>query len=471
MAAGKQNPFDEFLDRYAPDAYLFVREVLNAEPDQYQKAILDAVSKKERHVAVRSGHGVGKTTTLAWLLTWHICTKFPQKAVCTAPTASQLFDALASETKSWIRKLPPSILDLLVIQTEQILLRAAPDESFIVFRTSRSETPEAMAGVHSANVLLIADEASGIPEPVFEAAAGSMSGENAVTVLAGNPVRSSGRFYDAFHKMSGDWKCFHISCEGHPRVSQDFVRDMAMQYGEASNAYRVRVLGEFPLADDDTVIPFELVEAAMMRDVEVDVATADRVWGVDVARFGRDLSALAKRHGRLLIEPVRTWGGLGTMALTGRIKHEWDETPPHERPREINIDVNGVGAGVCDRLQEMGLPAFGINVSESASLQDRYANLRSELWFRGRDWLNKRDCSLGGDTLLAGELVVPKYDFLSNGTMLVESKKAMRKRGEQSPNRADAFLLTFATDAVIASGSASRVSWDEPLHRSIPGWA
>ena len=187
---------------------------------------MNAVARGERRISARSGHGVGKTTVLAWIIIWWVLTRFPQKTVCTAPTSDQLFDALAAEVKSWILHLPPAVQELLEVQSEKIFLRAAPDESFISFRTSRQEKPEALAGVHSANVLLIGDEASGIPNPVFEAAAGSMSGHTAVTILAGNPVRGSGLFYDTFHKLSDLWYRVHISCVGHPRISPDFVEDM-----------------------------------------------------------------------------------------------------------------------------------------------------------------------------------------------------------------------------------------------------
>lgn len=446
---------------------LFVQECLGGNPDADQQGILNAVRDGERRISVRSGHGVGKTTTLAWLISWWGCVKFPQKTVCTAPTSSQLFDALASEVKAWMKKLPPDLRVLFEIKVEQIALASAPEESFIAFRTSRPETPEAMAGIHSAHVLLIADEASGIPAAVFEAGSGSMSGHNAVTILTGNPVRSTGLFFDTFHKLRDLWKTFHISCVGHPRVSPDFVADMARRYGVKSNAYRVRVLGEFPLADDNTVIPFELMELALTRDVQpINVRP---IWGVDCARFGRDSSALARRKGNTLMQPVEEWHGIDTMGLVGRVKAAWDATAIDNRPTDINVDVIGIGAGVCDRLIELKLPARGINVSELPSLGEKYPNLRSELWFKGLSWFDKRDCNIAGDEALGAELVGPTYDFTSDGKMAVETKKQMKKRGLQSPNKADAFLLTLASDAVSASGNSMHKGWNQAIHRIIKG--
>jgi phage terminase large subunit len=448
---------------------LFVQEVLGADPEPYQAAILRAVAAGKRRVAVRSGHGVGKTTTLAWLIIWHICTRFPQKTVCTAPTTKQLFDALAAETKSWMRKLPKPILDLFDIQVEQIRLLSAPEESFVSFRVSKAEVPEALAGVHSDNVLLIPDEASGVPDPVFEAAAGSMSGHNACTVLAGNPVRTSGLFYDAFHKLSDMWEKFHVSCLDSERVTADFIEDMRRRYGEDSNGYRVRVLGEFPLSDDDTLISRELAAASLTRDVmALDVRP---IWGVDCARFGADRSSLAKRRGNVLDEPVKSWKGLDTMQLVGRVKFEWDNTLPSQRPSEICVDVIGIGAGVVDRLTELGLPARGINVSESPAMTARFPRLKDELWWLAREWFEARDTNLCNDGRLLEELVAVRYTVTdSTGKVKVESKSELKKRTGASPDLADAFVLTFASTAISASsGSYHAQSWKEPIRRVIKG--
>lgn len=463
------NPLDQFLDRYGNDAVLFVREVFGMEPDQWQKDVLEAVARGERRISVRSGHGVGKSTTLAWLTIWHLLCRYPQKTVCTAPSKTQLDDALRAETYAHLAKLPEQLQELFHTTTERIVLRAAPDDSFVSYAVSRAETPEAIAGKHSENMLIIADEASGIPEAVFEAGSGSMSGHNAVTVLAGNPVRSSGLFYDTHHKLKDRWFTRKVSCADCSRVTPDFLEDLKARYGEDSNAYRVRVLGEFPLADEDTIIPFELMEAALNRDVE---ATMYRpIWGLDVGRFGSDPSALAKRKGNTLIEKVRSWKGLDTMQLVGRVKDEYESTPLTQRPSVICVDSIGIGAGVADRLAELKLPTRGVNVSESPALGQLYANLRAELWFKGRDWLERRDSNLANDTDLGEELVRVRYKFHpSNGKRLAESKEDMKKRGMPSPNKADAFLLTFAEDAVSAAGlGMGRSDWKQPIRRVIRG--
>ncbi len=460
--------FDAFLTKYRPDPVAFVREVVGKDPFPDQVEFLQAYGRRERQIAKRSGHRVGKSTANAWIALHHMLCYYPQKTVCTSASAPQLFDALAAEIKAAIAGLPDALKAVFEIQSETIYHKSAPDSSFISFRTSRAETPEAMAGVHSEYVLLVFDEASGIPEPVYDSASGSMAGKNAISVLTGNPLRTSGLFFDAFHKLRADWWTQHVSCVDHPNVTPQYVDERGRRYGIDSNRYRVRVLGEFPTADDDTIMPFEWVESALHRDVQASKLTP--IWGVDCARFGDDASCLAIRVGNTLAEPVAEWKGLSTMELVGRIKARWDETPPKQRPSDINVDVIGLGAGVCDRLLELGLPARGINVSESPALGKRYVNLRAELWFKGRDWLERKDCHLAGDDALAEELVGPRYMDLSNGKLQVESKHDLKKRGVRSPNRADAFLLTLASDAVSASGgSATRHAWSEPLKRPIAG--
>ena len=194
---------------------------------------------------------------------WYFMTRSPVKVVVTAPTSSQLYDALFAELKRWINAMPLPLQGLLTVKQERIEFNAAPTEMFISARTSRAEQPEALQGIHSENVMLVADEASGIPEQVFEAAAGSMSGHKAVTLLLGNPVRSSGFFYDTHNRLRDDWVTMKVSCADSPRVSDAYMDEMKSRYGEESNAYRIRVLGEFPRSDDDTVIPMELLEAAI----------------------------------------------------------------------------------------------------------------------------------------------------------------------------------------------------------------
>ncbi len=354
------------------------------------------------------------------------------------------------------------------MKSDRVELVAAPAEAFISCRTARAETPEALAGVHSDNVLLVIDEASGVPEKVFEAAAGSMSGHNATTLMLSNPTRSSGTFFESHNRMKSSWWTRQWSCEDSPLVAQEFIDEMRMRYGEASSAFRVRVLGDFPLTDDDTIIPYHLVEAAQNRDIEVADETTE-VWGLDVSRFGSDATALCKRQGPVVTE-LRAWRGLDLMQTTGRVVAEYEALPPSRQPTEILVDSIGLGAGIVDRLMELGLPVRGVNVAESPSMGDTYMNLRSELWFKCKGWLEDRSCKLPKDDQLLAELTAIRYSFTSSGKMKAESKDEMRKRGLGSPDLADALCLTMASDAITAQSGSFKMYRGE-LRRNLQGIA
>jgi hypothetical protein len=463
----QENPYHGFIAKYRPDPVAFCREILNVRPDPWQCEFLGAIAAGRRRISVRSGHGVGKSSAASWAMLWFLLTRYPVKVVVTAPTSAQLYDALFAELKRWIKELPPALSTLLEPKQERVELKPSPTEAFISARTSRAEQPEALQGIHSEHVMLVADEASGVPEAVFEAAAGSMSGHSAVTILLGNPVRSSGYFYDTHNRLRGEWWTQRVSCVDSPRVSKEYVAEMATRYGEESNAYRIRVLGEFPLADDDTMIPMDLIDGAVERDV-ASSPTAATVWGLDVARFGSDSSALCKRRTNVVTE-LRTWRNLDLMQLTGAVVAEYQAIAPGDRPTEILVDSIGLGAGVVDRLRELELPVRGINVSESPAMGGTYRNLRAELWGRAKAWLERRDCRLPKDERLISELATVRYSFTSSAKLQLESKDDIRRRGLPSPDLADAFVLTFASDAATAlHGAGPASAWSRPLERRLP---
>lgn len=461
-----------------------VREVWGASPDPWQEDVLRKYGAGVRRISIRSPHHPGKTCVAAWCIDHQQLTRFPQKTACTAPTGGQLFDALLSECKMWIKKLPLPLQSLLLVKSDRIELVAAPEQSFATFKTARPETPEALQGVHSPGwVLLAVDEASGVPEPNFEAAGGSMAGEHCTTLLLGNPIRTSGLFFNSHNEAKDRWTTFHICAAKavseeerkkdvwySERVSQGFIDDMAAEYGVDSNAYRIRVLGEFPRADLDTIIPFELVEAALNRDVKTN-PFAPRVWGLDVARFGDDSTTLCKRQANQVLEPIRTWRELDLMQVVGVVKAEWDATRESDRPEEIMVDAIGYGAGVSDRLHELGLPSRAVNVSELPALSGpRFRNLRTELWFAAKDWFAQRDCWIPKDEKFTAELVATRYEILdSSGKLAAWPKAKTKKELRRSPDRADSFILTFASTAATALHGGARVSWGKALKRDIPG--
>ena len=427
--------------KWREDPKSFVQDMFGVSPDTWQANALEALNDHDR-VSIRSGHGVGKSAFMAWAILWWMFTRYPCKVACTAPTSHQLNDVLFGEIHKWINKMDPAWKDLVDLKSERIELKANPKESFAVARTARKEQPEAFQGFHSEHMLFIVDEASGVEDIIFQVGQGAMSTPGAKTLMAGNPTRTSGFFYDSHHRMRDIWKTFKVSCEDSKMVDDGFVKEMMNQYGEDSNVYRVRVLGEFPLDEDDSVIPLGLVEDAVTREVEkID---GDVVWGLDVARFGDDRTALAKRQRNVLIEPIKAWEKIDTMQTVGRVVDEYKSSKI--KPEVIMVDVIGLGAGVVDRLRELGLPVRPINVGESPAVKDKYMKLRDELWFKARDWFMAKDCKIPEDSTLISELVQPKYQINSSGKIKVEGKDEMKRRGLKSPDVADAFLLTLAAN-------------------------
>jgi len=226
-------------------------------------------------------------------------------------------------------------------------------------------------------------------------------------------------------------------------------------------------MGEFPKADDDTVISMELIRAAVDRDV-ARTASEPIVWGLDVARFGGDNSALCVRQGNTVLE-IKSFASMDLMQLCGVIKNRYDEATVMESPQEILVDVIGLGAGVVDRLREQNLPVRGVNVAEAPSTKKNYLNLRAELWFAIKDWLAQRDCRLPNNDELASELAAPQYKYTSTGKIKIETKDEMRKRGIKSPDKADALALTMASSAASFGGSQAFMGYNfkKPLKSRI----
>ena len=448
------------------DPALFVETVLQATPQKWQRDALDAIAANDR-VAIKSGHGVGKTAFESWVVLWWLMTHYPCKVAVTANSAHQLSDVLWTEIDRWARNMPQAFKDLLEFKSDKISLKGATD-SFAVARTSRRENPESLAGFHSPHMRFVVEEASGVPNVIFETASGALSTPGAKIIMCGNPTRSDGYFYDAFHGDREKWHCITVSCEEGEYVDPKFIAEMADKYGAESNVFKVRVLGEFPTQSDDVLLPLHLIEDAVTRDVEAG-PTTPVVWGLDVARFGGDRSALAKRQGNVLVEPIKTWQNKDLMELAGIVLSEYDAVPYSMRPQAIYIDAIGLGAGLADRLRELDMPAVAVSVSETASLKDRFNRLRDELFWSCREWFEARDCHIPDDGTLMAELSGIRYKYLSTGKLKVESKDEMKRRGQRSPDVADAFVLTFSGQGAVAGGYSRGYNHNRSL-KPKTGW-
>lgn len=461
-------PWGAFLRKYRTDPVRFCREVLGAEPFAWQQDAMNRISGPDpvRRLSVRSGHGVGKTACVSMLCVHKLVTTYPVKVIVTAPSASTLGSGLLPEIKSWLKKLPIYLQNLFEVRSDKIMLKADPDAAFIEARTASADRPESLAGIHSQNVLIVCDEASGIPENVYEAAAGSMSTEGSQTILIGNPTRTgSGLFARSHNELKGIvWDTMHVSCLTVPEiVSDEFVTEMRESHGEESNEFRIRVLGEFAATDDTALIGRDIVEDAMVRDIALNMFEPI-VYGVDPARQGSDRQVICKRRGNVVLG-FKIFRNLDLMQFVGQIVNEAKQ----DRPDEIIVDVIGIGAGVADRLRELGLNVRDCNVAESSAMNPSAERLRDELWLSVRDWLRARACKLPEDAVLREELCAPTYSYTSTGKLKVESKDGMRKRLRRSPDLADALCLTFAGAAAGVGGRAPKWIPGAPLRRGIKG--
>ena len=424
----------ETVERWFDDPYAFVTECIGVTPTAQQAQALRAV-EPGAHVSIRAGHGVGKTAFVSWVVLWFLFTRANAVVPCVGSSKDQLRDVLWAELALWVRKLPDDMQAELEIQAEKIVVGGVKTH-FAVARTARKEAPEALQGFHRENLMFVLDEASGVPDEVFEVAQGALTKKNVISIMTGNPTRLSGEFYASHHKDRHLWKTFCFSSADSEIVDNDYVDRVARKYGKDSDVYRVRVEGKFPRAEADTFIHLEDVETARARRV-TPRDTDPIIWGVDPARFGDDETALCKRHGN----KITYIGGIrkrDTMEVAGWIANQAKK----EKPHKIIVDEIGIGAGVYDRLRELKFPVVSCNVQHKPKNDQEYARVRDEIWGNTRGAIID-GLDLCDDDELTGQLSSPKYKFDSAGRVVIESKDDMKKRGVDSPDRADALCMTF----------------------------
>lgn len=420
-------------------------------PLPWQREALEALQGQDR-IAIRSGHGVGKTAYLSWSVILFLIDCWVSgeegKVLCTAPTSHQLKIVLWAEVARWIRRLKEPFKSMFNVVNDFIFIKGRERDLFATARTSKKDQPEALQGIHAERVLFVLDEASGIPDIVFEYGGGSLSTKGAKAIMTGNPTRASGYFFDAFHKDRGQWWTRKVSGANTPElVSDAYIESVQKKYGIESNVYRVRVLGEFPVHEDDVVIPLELLEDARIR-AWPQIEYMQPIWGLDVARFGNCRSALSKRAGPVLYEPTKWWRQRDTMELGGLVQKEVNECPSDLRNPIVVVDAVGVGAGVTDWLRHYGEKignVHGLNVSELPA-SPGFSRMRDEVWWKTREFFESREAFLpetGCEDLIA-ELATIKYSITPNGKIKVQSKEDLMKEGKDSPDLADSFIMTNA---------------------------
>lgn len=454
---------DPQLAEYSAEPARFAREVLKSEPWDGQERILAAV-RDDVQTTVRSSHGVGKTWVAAAAGLWWCYCHRPSLVLTTAPTARQVEAQLWGEiNRLWRRARLPSGAAL-PGRCLNVKLQASGTQEAVGLTT---DEPEKFAGWHSEHLLVIVDEASGVPDSLFEVIAGTMTSAHCRLLLIGNPTRTTGHFHKSHH--SPGWSALKVAAPDTPNftalpgspppmpwlVTREWVELRRREWGEDSDAFRVRVMGEFPRSAGDTLIAWEWCEAAqsperhaaLSPDREDDNET---VLGIDIARYGECESVGAVRIGPALVALER-WSGSDLMASCGRVV----ELVREYQPERLVIDDIGVGGGVKDRLEELqaegladlasvtitGFPAGGPPLSDDGFHLNRRAEAYGQLRDRFRDgnlWLPP-EC----DTLKS-QLCSLKKLLDSRGRLKIESKEDMRRRKMPSPDQADAVMMAFA---------------------------
>ncbi|MDR1745490.1 MAG: hypothetical protein LBS30_07040 [Planctomycetota bacterium] len=421
----------------AADPACFAQLALGLTPTEQQAEFLGALAKPGARVAVRSGHGTGKSTALAVAALWFLSTRRDALVPCTAPTAHQLQDVLWRELRRLVAGMDEEHRAPFQITSDRIQLKGSA--GMIVGRTARPENPDALQGFHAPEILFVIDEAAGVNDVIFEVARGALSTPSARVALAGNPTRLGGYFHSAFHGARESWTGLCFSCLDSPLVAAEYAGEMAREFGEDSDVYRVRVLGEFPKSGVYNLIPLDLVEQAMERTLPATFHNpAPRVFGVDPAWLGSDRSAVVLRQG-VAARVILTVRGEDTTRLAGLVARHAAE----QRPDVIFVDQTGVGAGVYDQLRRAWPDTVGVAFAQRALDADRFINRRAEMWWQLREWLEK-DAVLEARRDLRNDLIAPEYHYTFAGKIQLESKDAMRRRGIASPDLGDALALTFA---------------------------
>lgn len=447
------DPLIRKFREYRGDPVQFVREIFSIEPTAQQKELLRSVAVPGSQTAVRSGHGVGKSSALAWLVLWFLWTRPDAKVPCTAPSAHQLEDVLWSEIDYWRQRMPDQMRDATIVLQDKVSIEGMGREHYAVARTARKEKPEALQGFHARNLLFVIDEAAAVPDEVFELMRGALTTKHARVVMTGNPTLTSGYFYDAFHRNADLWSRFVFSGVDSPLVSRDYIAQIIEEFGEDSDVYRVRVSGEFPRQSLLQFIPMDLVEVASGRHLDSSLYEfAPVVLGVDVSYYGDDRSVIFLRQG---LYSERLWVGrdidtVDYAALVARYVAE-------RKADAVMVDVVGWGAGVFDALRRMvgKVTVVAVNASASSSRAE-YGNKRMEMWAGLKQWLEDGGAIPPLQDLKA-DLTAPQFSYaLRSGKLLLESKQMMKEvRKVSSPDNAEALALTFAYPVVKAQGVGS----------------
>ncbi len=411
-------------------------------------------------LATTSGHGIGKSALVSWLILWAMSTYEDTIGVVTANTETQLKTKTWAQLAKWYRLfIAKELFDMTA--TKLCSVDPEHENTWRIDMVPWSErNTEAFAGLHNQGkrILILFDEASAIPDLIWEVTEGALTDQNTQIIWAvfGNPTKNKGRFRDCFAggKFAHRWKSRAVDSRQVSLTDKAQIAEWIKDYGEDSDFVRVRVRGIFPRVDASSFIGFELATEATSRTVLP--STDPIIIGVDVGRFGDDPTVIYPRKGRdASTLPPEVLFKNDTMETAAKVA----ATFLRLHATAVMVDSGGVGGGVVDRLHQLRIPVFAVDFGSSPDGGDpndgaKYANKRAEIWGRMRSWLSTGSIPArihGLEITLVDELTGPNYGLNGNEAIQLESKKEMRKRGVPSPNVADALACTFAFDVFVPS--------------------
>lgn len=420
-------------------------------------------------IAIRSGHGVGKSAFFSWLILWGISTMEDTRGRVTANTKEQLMRVLWGELSKWHQLF---IARHMFKVTATAIFSSDPihEKTWRIDAIPWSEeNPEAFAGLHNygKRIVILCDEASAIANVIWEVLDGATTDDKTqiIWAVAGNPTRNAGRFRDCWDRFSeekgGVWHTYQVDARTSKFSNKKLIEKWARTWGEDSDFFRVRVRGEFPNVSTTQLIPIETIQMAASREVQ-STLWEPLILGVDVARFGNNESVAQFRRGRdaRTITPAR-WRGLTVVETANRIAGMIVE----HSPDAVFIDEGGVGGGVVDVLRSLGHSCIGVNFGIPASTRPQgtlVANKRAEMYVLLRDWLREGGC-ISSHEDLSDDLVSIEYHFNKKQEIQLVSKEDMRSLGKPSPDWGDALALTFAFPVGLRrwkGGAQHKVDYD-----------
>ncbi len=437
--------------QWQKDELLFVRDHIGEQKEAFRKG--DPL--KVYQSATASGRGVGKSALVSWLSDWMASTRLGSSTQISANSESQLkyktwgelgvWHAMAVNGH-WFEKSATQVKPKDWLSTS--LKRDFEIDSTLWYINASlwtEENPHAFAGLHNQKgEMVIFDEASGIPTTIWNVTEGFFSDRilDRYWFAFSNPRSNQGSFFDCFHSHREYWKTRNLDSRDVEGTDKEYFASLVKKHGEDSDTVRVEVKGSFPETGENQFISSYHVEEAQNRNPEdIQDRDAGLIMGVDPARFGSDSTAIRFRQGRVAKYPhvpqPLNFKGKDNMQVADLVA----DLINRYNPDAVCIDA-GNGTGIIDRLRQRGYKVYEVWFGARADDRDQYADKRTELWARMRDWLE--GACIDPSRELKTDLVSPGYEYVGNGDKLkLESKEKMKARGLSSPDDGDALACTF----------------------------